>query len=230
MPLSELLCHSAPEEFHGEEGVEKEVTQEIIEPTRISTPEQPEQNNEGAPQEENQGICQDNSPGPSKQTVVPSKKTKEIKRLRKEQQRLLNVIAQLRQKIRVLKMRKRVKRTSEVRHATTSARPLKKKVRRTQVQLVVQNQKEHSAVIHVEVQTNDMSACDKEVQIEAQPSKELRTMNTRQCNKKIQVNLPLTTTMWDSDPRTGTLQEVLVQAQQAVEKLTEQTVSREKYE
>jgi len=75
-----------------------------------------------------------------------------------------------------------------------------------------------------------MSACDKEVQIEAQPSKELRTMNTRQCNKKIQVNLPLTTTMWDSDPRTGTLQEVLVQAQQAVEKLTEQTVSREKYE
>ena len=66
-----------------------------------------------------------------------------------------------------------------------------------------------------------MSAYDKEVQTEAQPSEELQTMNTRQCNKKIQVNLPLTTTMWDSDPRTVTLQEGLVQAQQAVEKLTE---------
>ena len=52
----------------------------------------------------------------------------------------------------------------------------------------------------------------------------------RQHNKKIQVNLLLTTTMWDSDSRTVTLQEGLMQAQQAVEKLTEQTVSREKYE
>ena len=52
----------------------------------------------------------------------------------------------------------------------------------------------------------------------------------RRWNNKIQLNLPLTTTMWDSDPRTVTLQEGLMQAQQAVEKLTEQTVSQEKYE
>ena len=36
--------------------------------------------------------------------------------------------------------------------------------------------------------------------------------------------------MWDSDPREVTLREGLMQAQQAVEKLTEQTVSHEKYE
>jgi len=53
--------------------VEKEVAQEITEPARVFTPEQPEQNSEGAPQEENQGISQDNSLGPSKQTAVPSK-------------------------------------------------------------------------------------------------------------------------------------------------------------
>ena len=87
------------------------------------------------------------------------------------------MIAKLQQQIGVLKMRKRVKRTSRVRHATTPARPLKKKVRRNQVQPAIQNQKEqHSAVTHVEVQTNDVSACDKEVQTEAQPSEELRTM------------------------------------------------------
>lgn len=55
-------------------------------------------------------------------------------------------------------------------------------------------------------------------------------MTTERCNKKIQVNLPLTTTMWDSDLRTVTLQEGLMQAQRAIEKLIEQTVSREKYE
>lgn len=75
---------TTPEEFHGGEGVEKEVTKEITEQARIFTPKQPDQNNEGAPQEENKGISQDNSPGSSKQTVVLSKKIEEIKRLRKE--------------------------------------------------------------------------------------------------------------------------------------------------
>lgn len=66
-------------------------------------------------------------------------------------------------------MRKREKSTSRVRHATTSARPHKKKGRRTQVQPAVQNQKErHSVVAHVEVQTDDILAYDKEVQTEAQ--------------------------------------------------------------
>ena len=108
-------------------------------------------------------------------------------------------------------------------HAIIPAKPLKKKIWGNQVQLAVQNhvevqiavqnQKEqHSTVTHVEVQTNDISVCDKEVQTKAQPSREMRTMNTRQCNKKIQVNLPLTTTMWDSDPRTVTLREGLMQA------------------
>ena len=58
----------------------------------------------------------------------------------------------------------------------------------------------------------------------------MQTINTRRRNKKIQVNLPLATTMWDNDPRTVTLREGLMQAQQAVEKLIEQTISREKYE
>jgi len=118
-------------------------------------------------------------------------------------------------------MGKRAKRTLGVKHATTPAKPLKKKIRRTQVQPAIQNQKEqHSAVAHVEVQTDDISSCDKEVQIEAQSSEGMRTINTRRCNKKIQVNLLLTTTMWDSDPRTVTLRKDLVQAQKLVEKLT----------
>jgi len=49
------------EELHEEEGVDKEVTQEVINPARVSTPEQPEPNIEEAPQEENQGFAQDNS-------------------------------------------------------------------------------------------------------------------------------------------------------------------------
>ena len=36
---------TTPEEFHGGEGVEEEVTQEITEPSRVFTPEQPKQNN-----------------------------------------------------------------------------------------------------------------------------------------------------------------------------------------
>ena len=81
-------------------------------------------------------------------------------------------------------MRKRVKRTSGVRHATTPVRPLKKKVQRTQfqpavqnpvedqptvqnsveVQIAVQNQKEqHLAITHVEVQIDGISTGDKEV-------------------------------------------------------------------
>ena len=128
-------------------------------------------------------------------------------------------------------MGKRAKGTSGVILATTPARPLKKKVRRTRFQTAIQNQKEqHSAVAHVEVQIDDITACDKEIQTEAQSSEEIRTIITGRRNKKIQVNLPLTTTMWNSDPRIVTLREGLMQAQQAVEKLTEQTVSRKKYE
>lgn len=98
-------------------------------------------------------------------------------------------------------MRKRAKRTSGVRDATTPVRPPKKKVRRThvqpavqnpdeeqsavqntveeqsavqnrvEVQIAVQKQKEqHSTVAHVEVQTYNISPCDKEVWTEAQSS------------------------------------------------------------
>jgi len=46
--------------------------------------------------------------------------------------------------------------------------PLGKKVKRTQVQPTVQNQKEqHSAVAHVEIQIDNVMACDKEIQREA---------------------------------------------------------------
>ena len=112
-------------------------------------------------------------------------------------------------------MGKREKRTLVVRHATTPAKPLKEKIRRTQVQPAVQNQKEqHSVVAHVDVQTDDILTRDKEIQTEAQSSGEIWAMNTRQRNRKIQVNLPVSTTMWDSDPRTVTLREGLTQAQQ----------------
>ena len=65
----------------------------------------------------------------------------------KEQKGLLNVIAQLRQQIKVLRMRKREKMTSGVRHATTPVRPPKKKVRRTHVQLTIQNPVEELSVV-----------------------------------------------------------------------------------
>lgn len=151
--------------------VEEEITQETTEQARVSTPEQPDQQNiEEAPQEENKEIGQGEgtilevqSPNLSKWIVVPSKKTKEIKRLRKEQQRLLNMIKKLRQQIRVLKMGKKSKGTSVVKHATTQAKPLKKN--RTQVQPAIQNRKEqHLVVSLVEVQTENVSAYDKEIE------------------------------------------------------------------
>ena len=46
--------------------MEKEVTQEITELARVFTPEKPEQNSEGEPQEDNQGIGQGDSPDPTK--------------------------------------------------------------------------------------------------------------------------------------------------------------------
>ena len=79
-----VASQTTPKEILEEREAEKEVTQGIIEPARVITPEQPDQNNEGAPQEENQGICQDNSLDPNKQTFVPSREIEEIKRLRKE--------------------------------------------------------------------------------------------------------------------------------------------------
>ena len=89
-----------------------------------------------------------------------------------------------------MKTRKRVRRTSGGKHATTLAKPLKTKVRRTRIhpvvqnlvkkwvvvpnvveeQSVVQNQKEqHLTVTHVEIQMDDILTCNKEIQTEAQP-------------------------------------------------------------
>ena len=236
---------TTPEEILEEGEAEKEVTQGIIEPARVLGPKKPEQSNEESPQGENQGINRDNGPGRSEQFVVPSKEIEEIKRLWKERQRLPNVIVQLQQQIRILKARKRVKRTSGGKHATTLAKPLKTKDRRTRVhpvvqnpvgkravvpnvfeeQSTVQNQKEqHLTVTHVEIQTDDILTCNKEIQTKAQPSGEIRAMNARQRNRKILVNLLVFTTVWDSDPRKVTLREGLTQAQHAAEKLIEQTV------
>ena len=65
-------------------------------------------------------------------------------------------------------MGKRAKTTSVVKHATTPAKPLKKKIRKTQFQPTIQKQKEqHLAIAHVEVKTYDILAYDKEVQTEA---------------------------------------------------------------
>ena len=83
--------------------------------------------------------------------AIPSKKTDEIKKLRKEQQRLFNVIKQLRQQIRVLKMGKNSKGTSGAKHATTQAKPHKEKTKRTQVKPIIQNRKEqHLTVANAE--------------------------------------------------------------------------------
>jgi len=80
------------------------------------------------------------------------------------------------------------------------------------------------------VQTDNILAYDKEVQTEAQSFERIQTINTRRRNRKIQVNLPLAITMWDNNLRIVTLREGLMQAQKAVEKLTKQMVSQEKYQ
>ena len=59
-----------PEEFLEEAGEEKEVAQELTEPVRVPTPEQPKQNNEEKPQKEDPGTS--HGPGHSEQLVVPS--------------------------------------------------------------------------------------------------------------------------------------------------------------
>ena len=64
---------------------------------------------------------------------------------------MLNVIARLRQQIRVLRMRKRAKMTSRERDTTTLVRPPKKKVRNTAIQPVVQSTAEEESI----VQTTD---------------------------------------------------------------------------
>lgn len=93
---------NTPKEFHDEEGVEEEVTQEVAEQARVSTPGQPDQHStEEVPWEEKKEIGQEEattleeqSPRLSKQMLVPSKKTEKIRRLWKEQQILLSVIKQ----------------------------------------------------------------------------------------------------------------------------------------
>ena len=80
------------------------------------------------------------------------------------------------------------------------------------------------------MQTDNILAYDKEVQTEAQSFERIQTINTRRRNRKIQVNLPLAITMWDNNLRIVTLREGLMQAQKAVEKLTKQMVSQEKYQ
>lgn len=75
------------EEFHNEEEVEEEATQETAEQTGVSTPEKPDQQNiEEVPQEENKEICQGEgtisevqSLGLSKRIFVPSTKQRKLK-------------------------------------------------------------------------------------------------------------------------------------------------------
>jgi len=64
-------------------------------------------------------ILETQSLGARKETIIPSKKTNEIKRLRKEQQRFLNIIKRLRQQIRVIKMGKSSERTPGAKHTAT---------------------------------------------------------------------------------------------------------------
>jgi len=110
-------------------------------------------------------IPEEQSPDPRKETVVPSKKTNEIKKLRKKQQRLLNVIKQLRQQIRVLKMGKISKRTPGAKHVATQVKPHKVKMRRIQVKpIIIQDRKEqHVVVTNAEAQIENTPIYNKDV-------------------------------------------------------------------
>ena len=57
----------------------------------------------------------------------------------------------------------------------------------------------------------------------------IRVLNSKKCNKKVQLKLLASTTAWKKDPKTITVQKGLKQAQQEAEKLREQTVPREKF-
>lgn len=86
---------SASEEMHDEEEVEEEATWEIANQPRVSNPKKPNQQDENIEevfQAENMELGQgkgripkEQSLGPRKETVVPSKKTNEIRRMRNEQ-------------------------------------------------------------------------------------------------------------------------------------------------
>lgn len=142
--------------------------------------------------------------------------------MRKEQQRLLNIIVKLHQQIRILKEGKRVKRTPGRKNATTLAKPLKTKGRRTRVHPAVQNPVENQVAvpndageqtvvpiekeqqwtdIHVKIEMDEMLIRDKEIQTVAPPLGVIRVMNAKQHNKKIQVKLPASTAAWKRDPK-----------------------------
>ena len=75
-----------------------------------------------------------------------------------------------------------------------------------------------------------MRTSDKKIQTEAPPSGVIRVLNSKQCNKKVQVKLLASTDLWKKDPKTRTLHKMMKQAQQEAEKLREKTVPREKSE
>ena len=119
-------------------------------------------------------------------------------------------------------MGKKSKGTSVAKNTTSKQKPLKKNIKRMQVQPAIQNRKEQQLVVaHVEVQTYNVLTCDKEIYTETPSSKETRTIKMRRCDKKTQVDLPPTIIMLENDPRTTTLRKDLAQAQQTIEKLTE---------
>jgi len=150
----------------------------------------------------------------------------------------LKIIVQLYQQIRILKARKKVKRTSARKNATTLAKPLKKKRQRTKVHPALQNPIENQAVvpndaekhtavpirkeqqwtdIHVKIEMDEMLTRNKEIQTETPPSGVTRVMSSKKHNKKVQVKLPASTATWKRDPKMVTLHKNLKQAQQAAE-------------
>lgn len=134
---------------------------------------------------------------------------------------------------------------------TTPAKPRKAKGWRIRIRPVVQNPVENPAAvpndveeqnvvpfekeqqhtdIHVKIEMDDMMTCDKEIQTKAPLSGVIRVLNSKQCNRKVQVKIPASVAAWRRDPKIVTLRKGLKQVEQEAEKLREQTVPRKKYE
>lgn len=147
-----------------------------------------------------------------------STETLEIKKLRREQQKFLNIIAQLRQQIRVLKANQRIRRSRRAKRPRTNSHPANQNPAESPA-AVPNNAEEPTVVpstreqqfffVHVkqewpaEEQTVVPSTEgqhqtfihvkkekeNKEVQTEAPPSGVIRVLNSKQRNKKVQVKI-----------------------------------------
>lgn len=141
------------------------------------------------------------------------------------------MIVRLRQWIRLLTARQRGVRTSTRKGSATPIRPRRNKRQRTgsrsttqnpdKSEIVVPNEAERQTVVPIEIEEQTTVPFEKEqqwagvrvkietdnkvVQTEAPSSGVIRVMNSKQRNKKVQVQLPTSIDAWKKDPKTRTL-------------------------